>query len=359
MSNKLFIAWIPPTNSLNSASFRIRVAEIMRGLCERGHTCKFYEECDDPDILIISKKYDHETLMTMERFRSNNKKGRIVFDICDNHFYTDSKKHDDLRVHDEKIKRLIRALEFADAITTPSEYLGKIVASNANIANDVIYTIDDCYERENSNFTMYGFRRLFAEINLKLFQWKLDKINKRDDRFVWFGTHGVSYAEGGMLDLLIHGKEITDALQNSSKSLTIISNSYRKYLYISRSLNIKTYYLSWHQQTVDRALRLHNYLLLPVSLSPFTAAKSTNRPVTAIRRGLMVICDMIPAYEKLRQSVITPVSAKSIEQVLSMSNKERFNFNEKASATVLKEYSLEYVAAKWETVLYTILERKQ
>lgn len=358
MTNKLRIAWIPPSKNLGSASFRLRVAEIMKGLRERGHTCEFYSECVESEVLIVSKKYDSETLKAMERFRARSPQSRIVFDLCDNHFFTDTQDPRYLRAHGARVSALQRALSLADAVTSSSKYLADVVAERCGIDPRAIFVIDDCYETENERSRMHGFSNLLAEIRYRWLEWRLNCANQAKDRFVWFGTHGVSYAEGGMFDLLERRNVITEALCDRKKSLTIISNSYKKYREVSKELNIHTYYLPWHQNTVDRALRLHTFLLLPIKPSPFTFSKSANRPVTAMLNRLLVICDMIPAYEKLRDLVISPVNTASLKLAISMPEAERILHTDGTMSFIQSSYSSASISTKWEGILVSITSRK-
>lgn len=358
MKSQLRLSWIPASKNPSSASFRLRVAMIMEELRKRGHICEFYSESSRFDILIVSKKYDSNTLQIMERAKAKNPKCRIVFDICDNHFHTDKKDVRQIQNHSNKVNSLNRALELADAVTTSSKYLTFVIASLCQIESDVIYTIEDCFETEQKLIQKKGIKRWLAELKFRWLKWQLKTINESKDRFVWFGTHGVEYAEGGMTDLLEQQQAIFETLGNSNRSLTIISNSYFKYKRISRKLNVRTFYVPWNQYTVDRILRLHAFLLLPIKLTPFTSSKSSNRLVTAMTNGLLVICDMIPAYEELRQHVITPVNAGNLKYAIAMEKETYHQHTNDAQTHVLNKYSINRIAENWETAFLRIYSSK-
>lgn len=116
--------------------------------------------------------------------------------------------------------------------------------------------------------------------------------------------------------------------------------------------------MPWNKNTVDRALSLHTFLLLPIKPSPFTFSKSTNRPVTAILNKLLVVCDMIPSYEKLQDYLIAPIQANSLEYALAMPKKERIERVQAAFKQVQNEYSPKIIAERWESVLISIINRK-
>lgn len=357
MDHKLRIGWIPASKNRSSASFRLRVDMIMQGLRKLGHVCEFYSDSVKFDLIIVSKKYDTATLSAIESSKIKNPACRVVFDLCDNHFYTDTEDPGQLQSHTIRVDALKRALALADAVTTSSGYLAEVVAKNCDIDQSAIYTIDDCFEPEQEPARRLNIRRLIAEIRLEWLKWRLKIINCPKDRFVWFGTHGVSYAQGGMFDLLECQLDLNEAFCDSSRTLTIISNSYWKYREISKKLNIKTFYLPWSQYTINRALRMHQFFLLPIKATPFTSAKSTNRPVTALQNGLQVICDIIPAYEKLRDYLIAPVNDKAFKCAINMTTEEHSRRSNAAKAHVQTEYSAARIAQDWESALLAIYTR--
>ena len=79
-------------------------------------------------------------------------------------------------------------------------------------------------------------------------------------------------------------------------SLTIISNSRRKYRKIFSRWAIPIEYLEWSPNTFLDALRAHSVALIPISTNPFTFCKSNNRLALALHSGLAVVADPIPSY---------------------------------------------------------------
>lgn len=343
---------------MSSASFRLRVVMIMAGLRELGHECVFYSDHDDCDAVIVSKRYDEETLETMYKIKEKGKVGCLIFDLCDNHFFSDSQDPQEIEKHANRVSRLKRALSLADCVTTSSSYLSTVVHEQSGVRLSDIYAIEDCVETETKPNIGGCVRNLVAEIRLRILEANLSKFNRKNERFVWFGTHGVSYAKGGMQDILERKAEISGALCQGNATLTIISNSKKKYRQIANDLGVRTFYLPWNKNTVSRALRLHSFLLLPIRPSPFTLSKSANRLVTAMCNRLRVICDMIPAYEELRNYVIAPVDKENIINAMSMEPHELIVSADDGTAFVMQEYSQSKIASHWEAAIIKTLSDK-
>jgi hypothetical protein len=353
MRGKLSIGWIPPSKNMNSASLRIRVLEIMHALRSLGHVCSFYGGRGDVDILVVCKKYDSATQGIMREYRRLRPDGIIVFDLCDNHFYAEPTAGVARENLDVRITQLRGALCQANAITTSSVYLAEVISKECNIDPRKVFAIEDCYESLDG-CRRFGVLDMLSEIALRWLEYRLSIDGNRSRRFVWFGTHGVSYADGGMVELLKRQDEINEACGREGVSLTIVSNSYAKYRKISSALKMRTYYIPWSRRTIDRVLRLHTFMLLPIGASPFTWSKSSNRPVTAMLHNLLVVCDMIPAYQQLQDHLVSPVGSESLRYVLSLSRGAIEQRVRAAYEHVVVEYSPAKIGKKWEVVLRSL-----
>jgi hypothetical protein len=347
MINNLKILWIPPSTNLKSASLRLR-----------GHTCGLYQDFSKADVLIISKKYDSNTIESIKSFREINPESIIIFDICDNHFYSNSIEPNGIKLKTERVTQLLRVISLVDAVTTSSDYLSKIIINHSKNDQLKVFAIDDFYEVQNSNNLFKSPSNLIAAINYFILKLRLNYTNKQAERFVWFGTHGVSYADGGMLDLVARSNVIKNEFKTTKSTLTIISNSYIKYRRISKSLGVKTFYLPWHPFTFDRALRLHTFKLLPIKHNEFTLSKSSNRPVTAILNKLIVICDTIPSYLKLNDFLIKSIDTTSLNKAIHMPEIDRLKLIDSAYDHVKTNYSLSRISEIWETNINKIINEK-
>src|SRR4051812_23282022 len=81
------VAWVSAANDRRIASFRYRLEAPTAGLRARGHSVEIFDpsKSDEYDVVVFSKAYSaaHRTLARDVKRRG----GRVVFDLCDNHFY--------------------------------------------------------------------------------------------------------------------------------------------------------------------------------------------------------------------------------------------------------------------------------
>ena len=96
-------------------------------------------------------------------------------------------------------------------------------------------------------------------------------------------------------------------LENMSKtqaiSLTVVSNSRKKYRLLTRSWPFPTFYLSWHRTFFSEVLFLHGVTLIPIRKNPFSEAKTDNRVTTSLMHGLDVFADEIDSYLDLADRI--------------------------------------------------------
>ncbi|MDQ8024018.1 MAG: hypothetical protein REI94_19425 [Moraxellaceae bacterium] len=113
---------------------------------------------------------------------------------------------------------------------------------------------------------------------------------------VWFGAHGNSFSDGGMLDLARITPLLAEIHRDHPVSLTVISNNRGKFETHFADHPFPTHYMDWDRITFLQMLRLHAISLLPISLNDFTRCKSANRLVLSLHHGLNVVADAIPSY---------------------------------------------------------------
>lgn len=357
MSEALKISWIIETNNPNSASFRIRVLTVMAALRKRGYSCELYDEANVPDVLILSKTYTDRALLAAKVYKERKQDGVVLFDICDNHFQSDIES--DFvrqRVMENRLK-ITRVLGVADGVIVSSEFLRSLVVRVFEVPERRVYFIDDCID--NLQDISFGAKTtdIFAEIMFLVFRHQLGRAD-RSKRFIWYGAHGVDYAEAGMSELNRRAALLNQALAGvrGGSSLTIVSNSYRKYLDFKNKVDFPVYYLPWHHRTFDRVLKLHTCLLLPITLNNFTAAKSSNRIVTALNAGLEVVCDLIPAYEGLSNFLYSPLSLASISDYFEDADMEAGRAEQEAADYVQSTYSGEEISRSWAEAIGAFLD---
>jgi len=283
--------WWPHTTNPAVASYRLRCKRIVECLKNNGFDAGIYHPGVKPKSLILSKRYDRQSIETARLLRA--KYGtRLILDLCDNHFYAETPSE----VWKKRADELREAIATVDLIVASTSQLAEIIASET-VCHDIV-VIGDAVELPYQPNTFSRACHLIAELHLMSLR---NKINQgaipQGHRLVWYGNHGSGNAEGGMSDLNRLQNILEYCHQNYSISLTVISNHQAKYQQMTASWSIPTYYLDWNLTTISTALRLHDIAVIPVTQNPFTLCKTNNRIATALLHGLGVVADSIPSYQ--------------------------------------------------------------
>src|SRR5258705_352583 len=106
------IAWKPFGRDGNLASVRLRSVLPCQYLQRAGWPCEIFDETRVAQyrLVIFQKTYTADDLLLIARLREQG--CRIVFDLCDNHFYRPA----GALQNDERIDRLKRIIELADLV---------------------------------------------------------------------------------------------------------------------------------------------------------------------------------------------------------------------------------------------------
>jgi len=270
----------------------------MENLRRQGCNTEIYNLKTIPIILVLSKRYDPETLrhalVLRKKFNT-----RIYLDICDNHFFSNSALETDRR----RASDLDAALQTVDTVIVSTDYLAEIVTKRSGM-NVPVKVIGDLVEFPQI-ITAGSFLRSPIRFRnfLKLKTWLNNNTPSKIHRLVWFGNHGNDYVENGMSDVTSIRSELESIRQHTPISLTIISNNKNKFLKIFDGWKIPTQYYEWNEEFISAALALHGISIIPIITNPFTNAKSSNRIETSIVHGLEVIAQPIPSYLRYADSI--------------------------------------------------------
>lgn len=242
--------------------------------------------------VVYSKAYDDSSYH--EAVDLKLKGARIIFDLCDNHFYNPR----NLRYWKDARERLRRMMTLADGLVASTEALAEVM-KNELPTQRPIAVIGDPVETEILNCSTSSWKRWFALRQSASLLSKLT-VGRGQGRtpLIWFGNHGSPNAEGGMLDLQKIRRLLERLNCQFPISLTVISNSRWKYQRAIKPWKVPTYYLNWHAATFLSTLRAHVIAVIPISPNPFTICKSNNRLALALNEGLAVVADLIPSYRE-------------------------------------------------------------
>lgn len=290
-------AWWPHTTKPTVASYRLRCAQIIDEFQRRGFNAGLYSTGRVPKVLVLSKRYDPESIKEAKALRANHGTS-IVLDLCDNHFFASD---DDPRWQ-VRADHLRSAVAAADVVVASTQALASAIRQACfAIAEPIV--IGDAAEAPFIPTFWQRWASPQTEMRLLNLKQKL-KARPERRRLVWFGSHGSSYAEGGMSDLQGIYPMLEELNARTPLQLTIISNNIKKYRKTVSGWQIKTNYLMWNAATISRALSLHEVCVIPVGINPFTSCKSNNRIATALLHNLAVAADSIPAYEEFSSAVV-------------------------------------------------------
>lgn len=324
------IAWKPFTPRRDVASVRVRCLVPMRLMAEAGLNSELYEhdEAARPDVVVFQKAYESSDLELAERL---SKRGtRIVFDLCDNHFYNPDDRPDVM----ERVDRLRRMIHLADAVTVSSPILADLVE------HDRTFLVDDALDPAITQARTRLLPRRSSRSGTHLF---------------WFGNAGSTNPAFGLVDL----ERIVPALNQIHDSLpidlTVISNSKEAFQqHVGGKAIFPTRYVRWRLRTFSRFVSGAGISLLPISINPFTSCKTSNRVVTSLMLGAPVIADVIPSYEEFGPYLLFDDWEKNVE-IYARSYELRREHVQAGQTFIHKRFAPERLVEQWALVLETVL----
>ena len=285
------IAWWPYKRDLRGDSIRLRAVVPMQTLRARGLDVGWFDpdNADGTRLVILGKRYDHDSLSTVITLQQRGIK--VALDLCDNHFYNPTGKPEWSR-RAESLRAMVQQVDHVIA-STPA--LADVVAqeSEERTPVNVIGDPADQLELVPSRFKDRWLEPRRQDRFLKRLQ-----ALRADGHclLVWFGNHGVPYADGGMLDLLALQPILERLHSHHPIALTIISNSREKYEQSIRPWAIPTLYADWHALSFEPLMQAQDIALIPVGDNLFTRCKTDNRVASSLRYGLAVVADPVPSY---------------------------------------------------------------
>lgn len=348
-----WIGWKPRSLDPRLASARLRCLRPISELRHRGYPVELFDprRTDRYSAVVYSKVYDESSCREAERLKGQGV--RIVFDLCDNHFYNPRK----LAYWRKAQARLRRMLLLAEELVASTPALAEVMKEEVP-AEKPVTIIGDPIETEIENVREPSWRRWLALRQFSSLSRRLRAAQAEGQSpLVWFGNHGSLHAEGGMLDL----EKIRPLLERIHRrhpiSLTIISNSRTKYRRHIRPWAIPTYYLAWHPETFFPALRLHSIAVIPVGLNPFTRCKSNNRLALALNEGLAVVADPVPSYQAFGAACYLDDWEKGLETYITDPHL-RARHIARARSIVENEWTVSRIADRWQDFFDLLLYKK-
>lgn len=337
-----WIAWRPSSLDPWVASARLRCLSPLAEFRSRGYPVELFDpkHIDRYSAVIYSKLYDNDSY---DEARALRKMGiGIVFDLCDNRFYNPQ----GLPYWKDAAERLRRMMQAADRLVASTETLAEVMAGELPKPRPVTI-IGDAVETSIRGCAGPVWQRWF---HVRKLNRLLDELGREGEEgrvpLVWFGNHGSPYADGGMLDLLKVRPLLEKMNLRYPLSLTVISNSRKKYHQAIQPWPIPTRYLPWHPETFLPALQAHCIAVIPISVNPFTRCKTNNRLALSLQAGLAVVADSIPSYLAFDESCYLDDWEAGLESYLSDPELRRHDIGI-GRAIVAKKWTLDCIVGRW------------
>lgn len=344
------IGWKPRVLDPRVASTRIRVLNPVAELRSYGYPVELFDSrhVHTYSVVIYSKLYDDATYREATFLK---KRGvRIALDLCDNHFYNPN----GLASLHTTATQLRRMMEEADTLVASTHTLAELMRAELSVPRNIT-VIEDAVETEifgNNNLLWKRWWQNRKLIQLRR-QLQEDRSNGKTP-LVWFGIHGGANADYGMLDLLKLRPILEQINRRHAVTLTVISNSRRKYNKVIKSWPLPTYYLEWHPDTVMSALRSHTIAVIPISDNPFTRCKSNNRLTFALNAGLAVVADAIPSYHYFSDACFLNNWESGLERYLTDVEMRRRHI-QLGKAIIARDWTIARIAQKWRSFFDSLM----
>jgi hypothetical protein len=351
------IGWKLASSSFDMASVRYRglypaVALQWAGVESRVFWLPKEENLQDLDVLVIVKSFKPDDLLLVQKAAERGI--RVVFELCDNIFIEGyngkSQAH---------ILETFRAISIhLDAITVTTQPLADAVAKefpslpvyivpdafeDESLLTDAARLLSDAVASERRNAkglivrklkedlwqliykgprvyktivkywiktTLSVCRKLIRLLLKKCRNLAIKKLARAKyspsiyaKKIVWFGNHGASYAQFGMLDLLAIKNDLETVAKEFDVELVVVSNNYPKYVKHIQPLAIPNRYVEWSQDVISSCLASATLVVVPNSLDAFSLCKSANRTVLALQNDVPVVATPTPALEPLAEHI--------------------------------------------------------
>ncbi len=336
----------------------------MQELARRGRDVDLYRNGEpiDPGLAVVfdawtlfpslSKPSESDALVNLALALKQGG-ARILLDNCDNQFAAVAASPD----WRAGLERLRRIAGLSDVVISCSVALAE--AMRLELGPDKHHVvIDDPIEDQISYPGDSALKALLSptrnRARLRALKFGLQLLTERArglTPLVWFGSHGNSFAPGGMLDLLPLREGLEAHDRKHPIALTIISNQRRKFEEHFHGWRFPTHYLEWDRANFLTALKWHEISLIPATDNAFTRCKSSNRLTFSLHHGLAVAAASVPSYRRFAAHVVLDDWSGGLDRLLADPRQRRQTVQD-AQAIVRAEFGLPAIASLWERLLF-------
>jgi hypothetical protein len=329
MKKKPLIGFIPTARDTRVASVRLRCALPCRYLVEAGWDSEIFDPArsEGYDLLVFQKAYTEDDLALADRARTRGT--RLVFDLCDNHFYVPA----DQPQLAERADRLKRMIEAVGVVSVSTAALAELVPGKETVL------IDDALD----GFAVGRLSGLLGRARLRLVG------PTRGARIVWYGNAGSRAPSFGLVHLR-NVIPLLEELQNKAPfTLTVISNSRAMFESVLQDASFPSRYVEWNYRTFPAIFRAQDLCIIPIEVNPFTYYKTGNRVALSLSMGVPVVADRIPSFDEFSEFIIMSDWEKGL---LGYARDERRRADDarRGKDYVLSTYTKARVVRQWSEV---------
>lgn len=313
----------------------------MAELRKRGFPVELFDEThlSQYSAVIFSKLYDPDNYDLARRLKDRGKK--VIFDICDNHFYNPY----GLKTFQIVREQLLKMLGIADLVVASTPTLAEVLVKEAN-SNFVPAVIGDAVEENEPPYAEKRWWQRFSKENIR---------SPGISNVLWFGIHGGENAPYGMLDLLNRKDALIELNRKYPFQLMVVSDSREKFERHIKALPLRTLYVEWGSRPFSEILRESDLNIIPISVNPFTLCKTNNRLATALFAGVPTVADEIPSYRDLAPYCVLNDWENGLRLYLEDETAGRTH-TRAAREYILERYTIKQVGDAWEKYLSAFVD---
>lgn len=181
----------------------------------------------------------------------------------------------------------------------------------------------------------------------------LDQATDQVKTILWFGHHGSSYSQSGIVNIL----DVAPAVEKLSKEiplcLLVVSNNYSKFINLIAPLPFTTAYEEWDPIKIYRYVSASDLVIIPNAKTPFALSKSANRAVLSLSLGIPVLATYIPSMDPFRKCILFDDWENGLRQYLTQPQLVNDHL-QKAQTVIQANYQSDAIARQWVHILNSI-----
>jgi len=318
------VGWKAATTDQNIASFRFRALRPVEALKTRGHDVELasLDRIDSYDAVVFSKSYRRADHQLARALKDNGK--RVIFDLCDNHFYNPYNLASYRSAHAE----LVEMISLADLIVCSTPALARVLTAESGTTKPVV-VIGDATD--------------FVDVP--------EHMAREETRnLLWYGSHGSPNAPCGMNDLLAIEPLLRKLSRDHDFRLVIASNNRPKFDSLKGYFETPLEYVEWTLDGFPHVLGKADGVVIPLSRNPFVNCKTHNRVSTALAAGIPVVADAIESYREFAAFCTLDDWEVGLREILTDPEAARMRAKP-ARDYLVRHWSIDQIAALWEAAL--------